>query len=249
MRYVATVLVALMLVFAGCNTGGSGTPTPTATATNQSVDASAVPGANATHLRNPSAVVSATSQALSRPVELNVSIDAPAISEQFHYLGDGEQQLYEISDAQGVTKTYYVDGDSAAVRNATTGEVRYGNGTSAIAARANRNLAVAATAINPLQYLEWEATGTTTVDGTTHYVFEADSINATALDDPALTISPENVTTASGRLVVGTDGIAHEGRVSIETDETRAVEFTLDTRTDVEMTAPSWYDESQASRD
>ena len=248
MRYVATVLVALMLVLAGCNTsGGGGTPTQSSTEANQSVDTSAVPGANTTHLTNTSRIASATRQAVSGTAELNISVDSPAESKQFRYRNDSEQQRYDISGAQGLTKTYYVDGDRAAVRNATTGEVRYSNATNDIAASAAFDLLVAATAISTIEYLDWEATGTTTADGETHYVFEADSVNATALNQPLVTISPNNVTAVSGRLVVGTDGVAHEGRASIETNETTTAEFTLDTGDDVEVTAPSWYDESRAS--
>jgi len=55
------------------------------------------------------------------------------------------------------------------------------------------------------------------------------------------------VPAASGRLVVGSDGVAHEGSLSIEADERITTSFALDTSGNVEVSAPSWYDESQAN--
>jgi len=237
-----------MLVFAGCNTGGGGTtPTVTATETDQSVDASAVPGANATHLQNVSAVVDPTLEALSGNAELNVSIETESESGSLSYQNDTEQQRYELGDSGGTTSVYYVDGERAAVRNATTGEVRYSNATNNLASRARFTLLFASFSIGAVEYVEWEATGTTSVDGETHYVFEADSPNMTAINQTGSVISPDNVTAVNGRLVVGTDGIIHEGRVSIEADETTTARFSLDTSGDVAVTPPSWYDESQAN--
>jgi len=247
MRKIATVLVVLTVLLAGCNTGGGGgTPTATATEADQSVDASAVPGANATHLQNVSAVVTPTLEALSGNAELNVSIETGSESGSLYYVNDTEQQLYELGNSDGPTEVYYVDGERAAVRNATTGEVRYSNATSNVASEARFSLLFASFSIGAVEYLHWEATGTTTVDGETHYVFEADSPNMTAMDQTGSTISPDNVTGASGRLVVGTDGVLHEGRVSIEAAETTTTRFSLDTSGDVDVTPPSWYDESQA---
>lgn len=246
MRYAATVLVALMLVFAGCNTGGGG-GTPAANQTNPSVEASAVPGVNGTQLTNVSAIATPTFEALSGNAELNVSFDSDSESGQLRYLNDTEQQLYEISGSQGAGEVYYVDGEQAAVRNATTGEIRYSSTTNNIGSQAAFSLLFAAVSISQIEYLHWEAAGTTTIDGETHYVFEADSVNETALNQPGVTFSPDNVTAVNGRLVVGTDGVAHEGSISIETDETITTSFSLDTSGDVEVTAPSWYDESQAS--
>jgi len=281
MRYIATALVVLMVVLAGCNTGGTGgtptaettangtetgtvtetggTATPAATetdtgddSTQSGVDASEVPGMEGSRLTNSSALVGAFSGAVfTGPADFETSYEANSerttISvDRFTYQvrNDTQQQLYVANSSTG-TQTYFVDGDQAAVRNDTSGEIRYSNETNSIGAEASFTSFYAVISLSYIKALEWEATDTTTVHGEEHYVLEASELNETGLAQTSL--SADNVTSADGRLVVGADGVVHSGRVSLSGDADVSTTYSLRTDDSIDVTQPDWYDESQAS--
>lgn len=96
--------------------------------------------------------------------------------------------------------------------------------------------------------MDWEKSGTTTVDGSEAYVFEADSINRSALDTDrsGLTLEADNVESATGRLVIDSDGRLRSARVRITTPEgTSGVDLTIETGDDITVEKPDWIDDSQ----
>lgn len=268
MRYLATALVVLMVLVAGCNTADTGTPTPEATtangtatpsttgpggaSTNATVDASAVPGVEGSELTNPSALLGAFSRSLTTgPVDFETSYQTGNTGENvnidlftFQLRNDTQQQEYVLNSSDRQV-SYYVDGESAAVRNDTTGEVRYSNQTNALRSEATGTGIYAVVSISAINALEWEATGTTTVHGEQHYVLESTGINQTALEQSSL--SADGVTSTDGRLVVGTDGIIHDGTVNIDGETAVSVSFSTRTGDSIAVDAPSWYDESAAN--
>lgn len=157
---------------------------------------------------------------------------------------DTQQQLYVLNSSDRQV-TYYIDGESAAVRNDITGEVRYSNRTNASRSDISSNGVYVLASINFIGALDWEATSTTTIHGEKHYVLEPTGLNATALAQSSLTT--DSVTSTAGRLVVGADGIIHNATVDI--DGETAANVSLSTRTDGSITvdSPSWYDESEAA--
>lgn len=157
---------------------------------------------------------------------------------------DTQQQLYALNSSDRQV-TYYLDGESAAVRNDITGEVRYSNRTNASRSDISSNGVYVLASINFIGALDWKATSTTMIHGEKHYVLESTGLNATALAQSSLTT--DSVTSTAGRLVVGSDGIIHNATVDI--DGETAADVSLSTRTDGNITvdAPSWYDESEAA--
>lgn len=302
MRYITTALVVVMVVLAGCNTGGTGgTPTAETTGTEagtttengtttemstpnsemstpadatggddtggddatggddttvddtpqSGVDASEVPGFQGSQLTNSSALLLAYYESvLTGYTEFETTYEgngeATAVSVDrftFQLRNDTQQQLF-VENFSNRQQTTYVDGAKAAVRNETTGEIRYSNESNFVGQGA-AYLAATYTrfTLNFLYPVDWEATGTTTVDNEEHYVIEPTGLNETRL--PAVPVSAENVTSVDGRLVVGTDGVVHTGNVQLEGAADISVTYSLRTDDSIDVTAPDWYDESQ----
>ncbi|MDS0283589.1 hypothetical protein [Haloarcula onubensis] len=258
MRYLTTALVVLTVVVAGCNSAGiGGTPTAavngteTGTAadgpTRASVDASAVPGADGSTVTDNTALLRAYYEAIQTgPTEYETTYERDGTERLgFEFRNDTRQQRYVLRTSTR-QNTIYVDGDTGALRNETSGEIIYSNETNAIA-DAGDYLRPTYTqfTLNFIFPGEWEATDTTTVHGEEHYVLEATGLNESRV--AVLPVSAESVSSMDGRLVVGADGVVHSGNVTLhgETDIT----LTYATRTDdgIDVTAPDWYDESQAS--
>lgn len=291
MRYAVTVLVALMLVFSGCSSGGSGgTPTETQTgaepetptsATNESgndttappsdvgpsisandsvsdtrVDADPVPGFDGSQLTNETAFESAFSDRIFRghsDFELHVTGSSPSTKANFGsqisyvYRNDTERTVadldYDIPDLNVQTSYYLTDG-SDAVRNRTTGEIRYENGTQLNTEFGLQSIA-AVQYVGMVQYLDWKPTATTTVDGETAYVLEADAPSEAATADPSSASSQiTNADAVYGRLVVDEAGAVHTGAIELLSGDIRLrTGYALDTGDTITVAQPDWYDE------
>jgi len=101
--------------------------------------------------------------------------------------------------------------------------------------------------INVVGILDWEPTGTTTVDGEERYVFEADSINDTAAKAQGWGLTSNN-TEVDARLTVGADGVIRSGDIELGTEGSSFdVRFSLRTGEGIDVTQPDWYDESEAN--
>ncbi|MDS0259456.1 hypothetical protein NDI56_08630 [Haloarcula sp. S1CR25-12] len=258
MRKIMTVVVVLTVLLAGCSFGGSsGTPTAgtnTTAATSNTLDASAVPGVTGTNVTNVSALASAYGESIiNGPVDFRTTMDLSPNATilrietvDYRFRNDTEQQLFELNNTNSEV-TYFIDGEKAAARNESSGEVRYSNATNRVGGEAYFSTLYAGISLNYIPILEWEVTGTTTVDGETHYVLESNAVNETVLQRPSSSLSAENVDSADGRLVAGADGVIHSGSVTIDGNKDIAVTFSMSKDEGMDVTAPGWYDESQAS--
>lgn len=160
------------------------------------------------------------------------------------------RELIEYTDESGTTSEVYTASDYVAYRNGATGEEQYGGPDSTVGGSVQFEAAF--TAIGPLFYtdlVEWEQTGTTTVNGEDALVYEGDSLNQTAFDGGqfgAGQIEQSEVQSVDGRIVVGSNGRVYSTNVEIETqDGTYGGDMSVN-YDDITVTQPGWVDESQA---
>jgi len=250
MRKIATVLVVLTVLLAGCNTVGTGgTPTATGTAdANESSPTMAgsindLAGVENGTVTNISALLETFSNdGLSGYADLDFSVETDNGGYTVGYRNDTTAQLYEFSTANQSGKTItYVHNGTGAERNTTTGEVTYGEQP-----YADFVLFYPTVFLGVSEVMEWETAGTTTVDGEPRYVLESNSINDTAAQDTGYNIRSSN-TTVDARLTVDSDGIIRGGEYTVTTeDQTVDMTFSLDTSESITVSQPDWYDEDEA---
>jgi len=159
------------------------------------------------------------------------------------------RELIEYTDESGATSEVYSTEDYVAVRNGTTGEVEYGGNDSYIGS--GIEFGAAFTALGPVFFVsvvEWEQSGTTTVDGEQATVFESDSFNETGYTESGLNFNFESsdVQSTDGRIVITSDGLIKSIDIEIETTQgTYGGDLTV-TYDDITIDKPGWVDESQA---
>jgi len=191
------------------------------------------------------------------PVSFNMTLrNTTADASQkirFTLVNDTEETLVTLNNLeQSGTTTYFIQNGTDATRNTTSGEIRYAQGE-------NNNIEFAAGflqifALLPSAYfsaMEWEQTDTRTIDGDTYYVFDSNSMNQTALDQSDWETNG-NFRTASGHVVMRSDGFVREGWLRLSGTTASGtevdVEVTMSMRggSDISVEKPDWYDESDA---
>jgi hypothetical protein len=154
--------------------------------------------------------------------------------------------------SQSTSGSVYTTEDYVAARNGTTGEVEYGEPDSSVGS--STEFAAGFTLIGGLFYVglvEWEESGTTTVDGEEAIVYESDSLNETALSQnegsgTGFGFEQSEVQSVNGEFVVGQDGQVHSITVEIETPEgTYGIDMAFE-YDDITISKPAWVDESEA---
>jgi len=240
------------------------TPTPTATPADETPTATPAgntggpPGYSGGEIFNRTRFAESYLQHIGEgPVSFEMTLrnrteDASQLLE-FSIVNDTEETLITINNLeQSGTTTYFVQNGTDALRNTTSGEIRYAQGE-------NNNIEFAAGfasifAFFPSLYysfMDWSLTETRTIDGDTYYVYDANSLNRTAIDDSTLS---DNATleTAAGHIVMRSDGLVRNGSVTLSgTTENGVevdVELTMSMRDgpDISVEKPDWYDESDA---
>jgi hypothetical protein len=246
-----------MVAIAGCSTGGdSGNETsPDSTSTTELEEEGGTPTDGDTDDGTDGSAVN-ISQELSNaePFSGSTQFEMTIIngSEELSITvkNDTERQLYRLEDSQsgGVVEYYITDGPDA-YRNTSSGETRYATGESRLENSAG--FAIGFLAIAGFGYIgvmDWEPAGTTTVDGQSANVFEADSINQSALsdDDSGFSFTPSNAESGTGRLVIDDQGRLRSASVRINTPQgTVGTDLTITTGDDITVSQPDWIDESQ----
>ena len=161
-----------------------------------------------------------------------------------------ERELVEYTDESGTTSEVYTTADYIAVRNGTTGEVTYGGSDSLVGSSVSfRASSTAYGAAFFIGIVEWEQTGTTTIDGEEATVFESDRFNQTVYEQSRLQFGFESqdVQSTDGRIVVTSDGRFKSVTVQIETENgTYGGDMSV-RYDDITLDKPSWVDESQSS--
>jgi len=244
MRKATIALVAVMVLLAGCSGGGGGA-SPTETAADGTTT-SATP-MNATQTES----ASMGEQTESTPTDDDDSTDDSQSSDITPLSAVASSEvLANAKVADGTTSEVYTTEDYVAARNGSTGQVEYGEPDSFVGA--DVSFKAAFTAIGPFFYVgivEWEQTGTTTVDGEEALVYESNSLNRTALnskDNLNFNFEQDEVTSVDGRIVISSDGAIQSVTVEIEEqDGTYGGKMSL-SYDDITVTQPSWVDESQA---
>jgi len=160
------------------------------------------------------------------------------------------RELIEFTDESGTTSEVYTTADYIAVRNGTTGEVTYGGSDSLVGSSVSfRASSTAYGAAFFIGIVEWEQTGTTTIDGEEATVFESDRFNQTVYEQSRLQFGFESqdVQSTDGRIVVTSDGRFKSVTVQIETENgTYGGDMSV-RYDDITLDKPSWVDESQSS--
>jgi hypothetical protein len=261
MRKATVVLVAAMIVLAGCS-GGGGTATPTDTE-NGDMNGTTTPGMGDGTASQPN-----VSEALS---SLNTSSDSN--SELFANATELDMTIYNGSEEVGVliqndsaantelvqlstsagTTTFYNTTDYAALRNTSSGEVRYGEPGGNIGFGVAFGAALFLFAgVSYVGIVEWEEAGTTTVDGETAFVYEADSLNQTAINSSSDSDSfgpnfgDGSVDSVDGEMIISSSGQLQSLNVELmNSGERFGVDLTL-SYDPVTIETPDWVDESQA---
>lgn len=257
MKKATVVLVAAMILLAGCS-GGGGTATPTDTETGNG-DGTTTPGSADGTDSQPSAQEalsdlnsSSSSQPFANATEIEMTLFNGSDNVSLLIQNDSAAgtELIRLSSPSGGTQTFYNTTDYAALRNTTSGEVRYsepgGNLGFGVA------FASAFLLFGGLSYVgvvEWQQGGTTSIDGGSGFVYEADSLNETALSDQQNTdlgFQQGQVQSVDGRMVVSSEGRIQSITVEIETpDGTYGTDIAL-SYDPVTIQKPDWVDESQA---
>lgn len=159
------------------------------------------------------------------------------------------RELVELTDESGTTSEVYTTADYIAARNGTTGNVTYGGPNSFVGSSVTFEATF--TAFGPAFFVglvEWEESGTTTVDGEEATVLESDTFNESAYEASGLNFNfnSSDVQSTDGRIVVTSDGLIESATVEIETaDGTYGGEMTV-SYDDITLETPSWVDESEA---
>jgi len=292
-RSIGPVLVALLIVTAGCSAlsgdggttvddattttevpgdsmdetttedSGDSTPTPTATATptptrsDDQTEAGSLRGVSGGKVTNHSAFTGAFYQHLSAgPVDFQMSYtNTTGDSTQtidYVFRNDTDQQLYNLSQSSAGYTEYYVTSGADGVRNTTSGEIQYGQGESRIQTSAAFTRLITLVPGQFIASMEWEVSGTETVDGREGTVLTSDSFNQTAANNSefALGDQTENVSSVSGRLVVASNGLILDGEITAEgteNGESVQLDLTITMReSGVEVEQPDWFDEDEA---
>ena len=251
MRKLTVVLVAAMILLAGCSGGGGGAASPTE---DSEMNATATGTGNGNSTSSDIAPQSAVSD--NNPFSSATEIDGTWYngSQQSSALirndTSNDRKLVEYTDESGTTSELYTTEDYVAVRNGTTGDVQYGGPDSFIGAGVG--ISGSFTAGGALFYVgvvEWEQTGTTTVDGEQATVYESDSLNETGLNtDRSISygFDQSEVQSVDGEMVISSEGQIHSANIEIETqDGTYGGEMSVEYG-DINLTKPAWVDESEA---
>lgn len=258
MRKATVVLVAAMIVLAGCS-GGGGTATPTDGA-DDTEDGTMTPGGDVGPQPSTEEVFSSLNSSsggdpFGNATELDMTLyngSDSTLTVLIQNNTDTGTQLTQFS-SEGETLTLYSTSDYVAQRNSTSGEIQYGEPDGNIGFGVNFAAAFALFAgLSYISLVEWEPAGTTSVNGGTGYVYEATSLNETALNNQGnqQMINPSfeqsDVQSVSGQMVVTSDIQFQSLTVEIETpDGTYGTDLSL--RYDpVTIDKPDWVDESQA---
>jgi hypothetical protein len=164
-------------------------------------------------------------------------------------INDSEKELsiYNHSGLSGPTTFYVTDGPDA-LRNRTTGEIRYGTGRSQIEIRAEyNNAAMLISTFDNIGVMDWQPERKTTIDGETGYVYEANSLNQSALDaNERYARNYENVTAAEGTMIVTKRGAIQSSSVTINRpNKTTSVELHMESGDHIEVDQPDWVDKSK----
>lgn len=259
MKKATVVLVAAMILLAGCS-GGGGTATPTDTQGTETTDDGTMNGDGDVQQPNVSEALSSLntssdSDLFSNATELNMTFYNG--SQQVGVLIQNDSatntQLIRLSDPSSGTTTFYNTSDYAAVRNSSSGEVQYGEPGGNIGfGVAFGSALILISGVSFAGVVEWQQGGTTTVDGETAFVYEADSLNQTAVQQRnseqnfGTDIDGDNIDSVDGEMIIGQNGQLHSLNVELtRSDETFGVDLSID-YDPVTIEQPDWVDESQA---
>jgi len=173
---------------------------------------------------------------------------------QFSIVNDTEETLITFNNLdQSGTLTYFVQDGTDAYRNTTSGETQYAQGNDNGIEFGAGFLQIFA--VFPSLYfsaMEWDQTDTRTLDGDTYYVYESNSLNQTAFEESDWE-TDGSLETASGRIVMRSDGLVRDGSVTLsgttESGTEVDVEISMSMRDDpgISVEKPDWFDESEAS--
>jgi len=146
--------------------------------------------------------------------------------------------------------TYYETENFTAVRNTTSGEVRYGESDGNVGFDVTfASVFVLLASVSYVSLVEWEPAGQTTVNGHTAAVFEGDSLNQSAFDtteNMQVVFGPDEVESVDGRMVIGQDGTFYSLDVRITVSgETYGTDLSVGYEP-VTVSQPGWVNESEA---
>lgn len=254
MKKATVALVAVMVVLAGCSGGGGTATQGTETTSDDTMD-----GNTNVEQPNVSEALSSLNTSDSELFANATSLDMTVYngSEQTSVLiqndSSANTELIQFS-RQSTTTTFYNTTDYTALRNSSSGEIRYGE------PGGNLGFGVAFGAaififvgISYAGFVEWQEGGTTTVDGETAFVYEADSLNQTALNrntEGNQNFSPNfdqgSVDSVDGEMIISADGQLQSINIDIRrSGERYGVDFSVN-YDPVTIEKPDWVDESEA---
>lgn len=252
-RAVATVLLALVVVLAGCG-GGDPTPTETPTATVHPF-ADGPPGIDETGVTDVDALMAAHNASLDGQsvtvdlgFHLTVNGSGEEVSLHAKVVPDSDRGWirFESGDDHG---TYYTEGTTTYYREVVDANARYGTiaDTLAIPETGTPRFGTDDRIRTALESADWEPVGTVERDGRTLYELEA-----TDVEVPGVNASDGTTVEASGRLLVDRDGVIHHLEVDTTVEDAEeTVQYGLRVSlSDIGSTSvdrPDWYDNAAGS--
>jgi len=251
MRKATVVVVAAMILLAGCSGGGGGAASPGEESTTTLVNNTSE-GDIQSDSTSPLASTATNSQ-LDNSTEVDMTLYNGSDQSDVLIRNDtANSREFVQLNSQSQSGSVYTTEDYVAARNGTTGEVEYGEPDSFVGSELE--FAADLGALSGLFYIgtvEWEESGTTTVDGEEAIVYESDSLNETVLSQnegsgTGFGFEQSEVQSVNGEFVVGQDGQVHSITVEIETPEgTYGIDMAFE-YDDITVEKPDWVDESEA---
>jgi hypothetical protein len=245
MKKVATAVVTVLILFAGCSGGPLSGENSTAAST---------PEVNMSQPDNPKALAgngsSSSVSGLDSATKLNATLyngttQGTMLIESNQTAGT---TLYKLN-ASGYTTALYNTSEYAAFQNSTTGEVEYGEPGSIGSNTAFASFYYLGAGSEYADIMMWEPAGTAWVNDNAAFVYESDSLNESVLAGRQrfiTDIQQENVESVDGRMMISPDGEIYAVNVDIKTADNNygiRMTFRYDSMTNIK---PSWVDESKA---
>lgn len=225
-RVVMAAVLALAVVLAGCQFGGTGTGLPSETVDGTPASpfdrASAPPGVDGSGVSDADALLSAHSSTMNGTpatvdVQFRLTVNGTGqnVSLRGKSVPDSDRGWMQV-DLQNGSGAYYTDGGTTYYREIVDANVDYGttDGISAVPDRprfgADERVRTA------VESAEWEPVGTVERGGRTLY-----ELRATSVDPPNVNTSGDTTVSSSGRLLVDSAGVVHHVEVSTTVENDR----------------------------
>jgi hypothetical protein len=259
-RAAVAGVLALAILLAGCQFGGTGTgtggassadesETPTASGTPAPFgDASPPPGVDAAGVTDVDELMAshaATLEGTSSTVDIDFHLTVNGSGDRASLRGKsvpGSDHGWMTVEFEDGTGTYYTEDERTYYREVVDDQVTYGTTDELSAIPAEPRFGADERIRTAIESADWTPVGTVERDGRTLFEFEA-----THVDPPDVSTSDNATVEATGRLLVDGDGVVHHVEIdtTVETDRgtvSYGLTVSLSEMGTTTIERPEWYE-------